>query len=125
MIKRIITVFLICLVIAVSANIINEQLLTQKLRFSLNAIYGFHAIATFIIYFLINLVYKNLPNQAGYAYLISVFIKMGVFVLVFKTSVFSIDALTKPEKITLIVPLFLFLFLEAIFITKLLNLKED
>lgn len=125
MIKRVLTVFIICMLIAICACIINKQLLDTTTRFSIDAVYSFHAIATFTIYLTVNLVYKNLPNQAGYVYLISVFIKMGVFVLLFNTSVFALDALTKPEKTTLIIPLFLFLFTEAFLITKLLNLKED
>ncbi|WP_452221551.1 DUF6168 family protein [Lacinutrix salivirga] len=123
MIKDFITVFFLCLILSISVAFLNSILITQPLRFSLNAIYAYHGIAALIVYALVAITYKNLPNQAGYAYLTTVFIKMGVFVLVFKNSVFSIDVLSKEERLSLIIPLFIFLILEAIFVSKLLNKK--
>ncbi|MGB1210485.1 hypothetical protein CLV86_1797 [Lacinutrix venerupis] len=121
MVKQVLTAFFLCLILAVICILINTQLLVTPLRFSINAIYGFHAIASFIVYVLVFFIYQKMPNQAGYIYLTSVFVKMGVFVLMFKNTVFSIDELTKPERITLLVPLILFLTLEAVLVSKILS----
>lgn len=94
-----------------------------NLRFSLLPIYLFHAIAACLVYLIVEFIADKMPNQAGYAYLASVFLKMGFFVLIFNNTLFGNLELSKPERFSLIVPLFLFLILEALFISKLLNNK--
>lgn len=101
--------------------ILNAQ--EASVFYSLLGVYIFHLIAAMFVYGIVELVAKFLPDQAGYAYLGSIFIKIGFFVLIFKASVFSNVEMPMPERLSLIVPLFLFLFAEAIFIAKLLNNK--
>ncbi|CAM1358428.1 conserved membrane hypothetical protein [Tenacibaculum litopenaei] len=101
--------------------ILNAQ--EASVSYSLLGVYIFHLIAAMFLYGIVELVAKFLPDQAAYAYLGSIFIKIGFFVLIFKASVFSNVELPMPERLSLIVPLFLFLFAEAIFIAKLLNNK--
>lgn len=91
--------------------------------YSLFSVYLFHIIASIIIYVLLELVAEHLPTNAGYAYLALTFIKMGFFVLIFQKVVFGETSLSQPERISLVVPLFLFLTLEAVFAGKLLNSK--
>lgn len=93
------------------------------LSYSLFSVYLFHLISAIIVYGIVELVASKLVNQAGYAYLASVFLKIGFFVLIFKASVFANEELTKPERFSLIIPLFLFLISEAIAVSKLLNSK--
>ncbi|MBA6156241.1 hypothetical protein H3Z83_06870 [Tenacibaculum sp. S7007] len=93
------------------------------LSFSLFSVYLFHVIAATIVYVIVEFIADKMPNQAGYAYLASVFLKMGFFVLVFQATVFANEQLTKPERFSLVIPLFLFLIIEAIAISKLLNSK--
>jgi hypothetical protein len=83
----------------------------------------FHFISTLVIYTLIEGVSCKMPNQAGYAYLASIFLKIGFFVLLFKATIFSDVVLEKEERISLIIPLFLFLIAEAIAVSRLLNSK--
>ena len=83
----------------------------------------FHAISSFLIYLIVEFIAENMPSQAGYAYLASVFLKMGVFILLYKSVIFSDMDISKAEKVSLVIPLFLFLILEAIFCSKLLNKK--
>ncbi|CAL2102385.1 conserved membrane protein of unknown function [Tenacibaculum sp. 190130A14a] len=94
------------------------------LSFSLLKVYSFHVISALIVYTIIELVADKLPNQAGYAYLASIFLKIGFFVLIFQASVFANEALNKPERVSLVIPLFLFLIIEAIAVSKLLNNKQ-
>lgn len=97
--------------------------LEYVLSFSLLKVYLFHLIASSIVFTLVVLVFFKMPNQAGYAYLASVFLKLGFFVLIFKASVFTEVDLTKVERLSLVIPLFIFLISEAIAVSKLLNSK--
>lgn len=123
MIKRII-VFTLTLVVAfASSYFLQTSLWSINLSFSLFNVYMFHAIAAFVVYSIIEVLAEKLPTQAGYAYLAAIFLKIGLFVLVFKDSVMANDSLSKPERISLIIPLFLFLIIEAVGVSKLLSSK--
>jgi hypothetical protein len=65
----------------------------------------------------------KLPSQAGYAYLASMFLKIGFFVMIFQSTIFSDIELEKFERVSLIIPLFLFLIIEAVAVSRLLNSK--
>lgn len=123
MIKRILIVITVLLVLFLVAFNIQNYLTTQTLTFSLLFVYLFHVIAASIVYVIIEIVAEELPNQAGYAYLTLMFLKIGAFVLIFQSSVFSNDNLTQIERVGLVVPLLLFLLTEAIAVSKLLNSK--
>ncbi|WP_299156535.1 DUF6168 family protein [uncultured Tenacibaculum sp.] len=126
MIKRILFFLAAVLIIFAVSYFPHNYVLTSKeiqLSFSLFAVYLFHVIGATIVYVIVEFIADKIPNQAGYAYLASVFLKIGFFVLVFQASVFANGQLTKPERFSLVIPLFLFLILEAIAISKLLNSK--
>lgn len=111
--------FLISFFAHKNINEINGVLLT----FSLLKVYVFNIVAALIIYVLIEATATYLPSNTGYVYLASVFIKMGFFLLIFQKNIFGEIPLTKPERLSLVVPLFFYLFLEAFFAGKLLNTK--
>ncbi|OSY88866.1 hypothetical protein WH52_04170 [Tenacibaculum holothuriorum] len=127
MIKRII-LFIVSILVLFAVSYFSHDMFLMKnetyLSFSLLSVYGFHVIAAIIVYTIVELVASYLPNQAGYAYLASIFLKIGFFVLIFQASVFANEQLTKPERISLVIPLFLFLIIEAIAVSKLLNNKQ-
>lgn len=123
MIKRIVMFAIILVIAFVLVFFLNNYLVQEALSFSMFNVYLFHAVAASVVYVIIELIAEKLPTQAGYAYLGAIFLKIGFFVLIFKDSVFVNDSLTKPEKISLVVPLFLFLIIEAIGVSKLLNSK--
>ncbi len=126
MIKRIIQFIIAVAILFVVSYLPHDYLLSSKdiyLSFSLFSVYLFHVIAATIVYFIVEFIADKMPNQAGYAYLASVFLKIGFFVLVFQASVFANEQLTKPERFSLVIPLFLFLIIEAVAISKLLNSK--
>ncbi len=93
------------------------------LSYSLFKMYLFHAITSIIIYVMIEVVADKLPDQAGYAFLAAVFLKIGFFILLFNGVIFSEIKLELFQRLSLIVPLFLFLIIEAVAIAKLLNAK--
>lgn len=124
MIKRIL-LFLIALsfVFVVSYFLNSYLVMEENFSFSLIQIYLFHTVAALIVYAVVEFVANYLPNQAGYTYLASIFLKIGVFVLLFNATVFTDAHLSKPEKLSLITPLFLFLITEAVAVSKRLNSK--
>lgn len=127
MIKRIVVfvvlVVCLCVLAYVSHNYSNVSS-NAYLRYVLLNVYLYHVVAAVVTYVLVEFVANKLPNSAGYAYLASMCVKIGFFVLIFQSSVFSITAFTTAEKLGLIIPLFLFLILEAGAIFKLLNNKS-
>lgn len=124
MVKRIISyVFIATLLFLVVFFVHQNFMSVEDLQYSLFHVYLFHFISTLVIYTLIEGVSWKMPNQAGYAYLASIFLKIGFFVLLFKGTIFSDIVLEKEGRISLIVPLFLFLIAEAIAVSRLLNSK--
>ena len=124
MVKRIISYIFIAALLFVAVFFVHQNFTdVEDLQYSLSAVYWFHFISTLIIYTLVEGVSWKIPNQAGYAYLASIFLKIGLFVLLFKATVFSEVVLEKEERISLIIPLFLFLIAEAIAVSRLLNSK--
>ena len=124
MLKRIIAVFLIVSLLFLGTFYLHNSLIDiTTLKFSLFGVYLYHPSSVVVIYTLVEFVAKYLPTQAGYAYLMCMLFKIGVFVLLFQDSVFKDVVLTKADKIGLIAPLFLFLIAEAIAVAKLLNSK--
>ncbi len=124
MIKRILYLLIILIVLFSISYSLNNYLSGETvLSFSLLKVYLFHAITAFTVYVIVELIADKMTNQAGYAYLTSVFFKISLFVLIFQNSVFAKEKLSKLEEISLVAPLFLFLIAEAIAVSKLLNNK--
>lgn len=126
MIKRIVLFFAVAIVLFLVTFFSHQYILSAnktELSFSLSSVYLFHIIAASLVYVIIEVIAEKLPTQAGYAYLASIFLKMGFFVLIFNTDLFGNEMLTKPERISLVIPLFVFLITEAIAVSKLLNSK--
>lgn len=124
MVKRILFYVVIIVLLFLIVFFGHQYYLENKtLNFSLLNVYLFHVVSTILIYIIVEFVSWKLPSQAGYAYLASIFLKIGVFVMVFQSSIFSEIELEKFERISLIIPLFLFLIAEAVAVSKLLNSK--
>lgn len=123
MLKRIIiSVAIITAVFFISYGL-NNYLIDIQLPYSLLSVYLFHAIAAIIVYSIVELLYAKLPNQVGYAYLMLMCFKIGAFVLIFQKSIFSVELEALQERISLVVPLFVFLIIEALLVGKLLTNK--
>lgn len=97
----------------------------EKLSYSINAIYLFHFLAFLIIVVSVELLSKRLPDQVGYFYLASVFVKIGLFVLVFKDTLFADSPMNFLERISIVIPFFMFLVFEAIYCGRLMNAVDN
>jgi hypothetical protein len=87
-------------------------------------IYLYFLIATWAVYFIVIGAVGLAPDKVGYLFLALVFIKLGLFLLIFKSTIFSDIGLEKLDKIALFLPLFISMALEALFILKLLKTPQ-
>lgn len=127
MIKRFLSFTLLVVMITVILYVVHIYALDyvgQETAFSLMGMYTFHFVAYLIICLSVEYLYTRLPSQVGYAYLASVFIKIGVFVLVFKSTIFGAEELNMAERLSIVVPMFLFLVFEATYCGRLMNSQQ-
>ena len=126
MTKRILIFTTITLLLFIIGYYINSSLLASNeviVRFSVLQVYAFNAIACAVVYALIEIVSNYLPNETGYLYLGLLMVKLGVFILIFQDALFSEVGLSKAEKASILLPVLVFLGLETIGVSKLLNNK--
>ena len=123
MLKRIIISVAIIIAAFFISYGLNKSLVDIQLQYSLFSVYLFHALSAIIVYLIIEFLFTKLPNQVGYAYLMLMCFKIGAFVLIFQKSVFAVDLEALQERISLVVPLFIFLIIEALLVGKLLTNK--
>lgn len=92
--------------------------------FSLLNVYLFQAIASLllIVFFegLASLT-TRFKDQLGFLYLGSIVVKMLFFCIIFRRVLFSTVVLTKADSLSLLIPIFIFLFYEVYFMIKILN----
>ena len=83
----------------------------------------FFALASFIIcaHFQFFSSIKSLERQLGFIYLPTLFIKGIIFFFAFKSSVFNNDTFNTVERLSLLIPLLIFLGLEVFFVVKILR----
>ncbi|XRE43110.1 hypothetical protein ACIVBQ_001314 [Tenacibaculum discolor] len=124
MIKRILIFTVVVVVLATLGFFINNYFIEKNavsLSFSLLSVYTFNLVASLVIYIAVEIVISYLPNETGYLYLGLMLVKFGVFILLYQDSIFSETGLTKPEKVSILLPILTFLLVEAIGVSKLLN----
>lgn len=97
-----------------------------QLSFSLKEMYAFHAIVSLGICIKIRVLssFKSCFAQLGFLYLATFFIKLILFALFFYNPVFTSMHFEIQEKIALLIPLFIFLFTEAVFVVNIINKKS-
>ena len=99
---------------------------SQEIRFSVFDTNVFFVVTSLIIciHFEIFSNIKKLQLQLGFIYLPTLFIKGILFFAIFKSSIFNSESLTIIERLNLLIPFLLFLFLEVFFITRILKEKQ-
>ena len=115
MIKRILYFISGATVLAVTSFYVHSSLLEElnPIRVSLVKVYLFMLIFSVLIYGAIELMSDYMPTQVGFIYLVTIFIKMGFFILMFKGVIFAEGGMVQAEKYSLVVPMMMFLFFEA------------
>lgn len=85
------------------------------------SMYVFFAGFSILIITAIELLFKTMPNQIGYVFLIGVFIKLGFFTILFLSKGLLEKSVLLPERFAMILPLFLFIGIEVIAVGSLLK----
>jgi hypothetical protein len=85
------------------------------------SIYGFHIVATLIIYIFLLFVDKTFPEKTGFAFLAGGILKMmAVLVFLFPLIKANVND-PVPDIAAFFIPYFLFLFFETFFAVRLIN----
>lgn len=107
---------------------VNEKILENQaisVRFSLFKVYLFHAGFSVLvcINFKVFSTVDNIFPQLGFIYLATIFLKIILFTIFFYTSIFPEETLSQIARLSLLIPMIVFLLTEAFFIAKVLNKK--
>ncbi len=97
-----------------------------QLPFSLKKIYLFHLAFSLLICinFLVLSTVDKFFDQLGFIYLVTIVLKLILFCIIFYKSIFTEDNLSYNTRISLFVPMIIFLLTEAVFIVKILKKKQ-
>jgi hypothetical protein len=129
MIKSILLYSLVFFSLFFIGSSVHENYLEKQdmiLPFSLNKVYLFHLCFSLLICikFLIFSTVDKIFEQLGFIYLVALFLKIVLFGAIFYKVLFVEESLTQIARISLFIPMLLFLLTEAIFVAKILNKKE-
>ncbi|MEO9570989.1 MAG: DUF6168 family protein [Polaribacter sp.] len=101
----------------------NQQI---TLPFSLKKVYIFHLGFSLLICinFLVFSTVNKIFEQLGFIYLGTIILKLILFSLIFQKSLFSKEELSFTARVSLFIPMIVFLLTEAVFVTKILKKKQ-
>ncbi len=99
--------------------------ISVNLQFSLQNVYMFNAIFSLVVctVFLILSEKESIFEKLGFLYLGTLVFKIILFYAVFYNPVFTAQDLTKIERISLLIPIAIFLSVEVYFIARILSRK--
>ncbi len=125
LVKRLLVFNGIIIAVAVLMALLQFSFFYWNLPFSVVSLYVFFCISSVFIVTGIELLYTTMPNNAGYGFLVGMFVKMGLFMMIFYSKMLLLKNIYFADKIFILVPLFVFLFLETLVVTNLLMQKSD
>ena len=129
MIRSIIAYAAIFFCIFIISFSLHEYLLEERqiiLPFSLKKVYLFHLGFSLIIctnFVAISRVEK-IFDQLGYIYLGTILLKLIIFIATFYKSIITGETLLFITRISLLIPMIIFLFIEAIIVAKILKKNQ-
>ena len=105
-------------------NYIEKQAII--LPFSLKKVYLFHLGFSLLICtnFLLFSTVNKIFEQLGFIYLATILIKLILFCIIFYNPIFTKDNLSFSSRVSLIIPVIIFLLTEAIFVAKILLKRQ-
>ncbi|RCS28473.1 hypothetical protein DUT90_00335 [Polaribacter sp. WD7] len=129
MIKSIIFYTIVFFLLFLVSNTLHQFYIESKaiqLPFSLQKVYTFHLGFSLLVCLNIALLSNvdKFTEQLGFVYLVTIFLKLILFSVIFYKSIFTEESLSTIARISLFVPSIIFLLTEAIFIAKILNKKQ-
>jgi hypothetical protein len=96
------------------------------LPFSLKKIYLFHLVFSLLICvnFKLFSIVDKIFEQLGFIYLGTLLLKIVLFCAIFYKSIFAEETLSEIARLSLFIPMIIFLLTEAIFVAKILQKKQ-
>ena len=129
MIKSVVLYFLVFFSIYFISFTIHENWLENQeviLPFSLKKVYLFHLAFSMLIcvnFKLLSIVDK-IFEQLGFIYLGTLLLKIILFCVIFYKSIITEESLSEIARLSLFIPMIIFLLTEAIFVAKILQKKQ-
>ncbi len=129
MIKSVLIYLLVFSFLFFVSYTIHENYLENKeiiLPFLLKKVYHFHLGFSLLICinFKIFSSVDKIFEQLGFIYLGTLFLKITIFCIIFYQPIFGEEILSQTARISLLIPLLIFLLTEVIFVAKILNEKQ-
>lgn len=127
LLKRLLGLILISLFLFISTYFLHShigRLQENSYSFDLVEVYVFHLLYTLILCVSFEIaVFFSPPfkEQLGFIYLASVVLKIFLFFIFFSEVLLQSTLFSKGDKITLLIPLFIFTFFEVMVTVKMLN----
>ncbi|WP_046758523.1 DUF6168 family protein [Kordia jejudonensis] len=130
MIKQIFVYMLVFGMVFFLGDFIHNYYLESQeisLGFSIRNMYAFHAFFSLQLCIIFTLVSHNkkIGPQLGFIYLASFVLKIIAFCAIFYDPLFTVDKLSKTQRVSLLIPMLIFLIVEVCFIIKILNKKHS
>ncbi|MBT8296236.1 MAG: hypothetical protein KJP01_05470 [Gramella sp.] len=100
-----------------------NYVLEKELFFSTLSIYGFHFIATLLIFIFLTYVSKTFGDKTGFAFMACSLLKMLAAVLFLLPMMLNDVANPFQDLMAFFIPYFLFLIFETVSVVKLINTK--
>jgi len=97
-----------------------------SLPYNLLQVYLFFAIVSILIcisFELLASIPNGYHNQLGFIYMATMALKIVLFCVVYRELLFYGTALSKTDSLSLLIPIFIFLFYEVFIISRILNRK--
>lgn len=129
MIKNLFLYTLVFFVLYFFSHFLHQSFIEKQkiiLPFSLQKVYLFHTGFSLLVCMNL-LLFSNVNkiiDQLGFIYLGTILLKLVLFSLLFYSSTIINDSLVLSARISLLIPLIIFLLTEAFFVSKILKRKE-
>ncbi len=116
-------VFLVLLGLGFTTHLSFIKTQTVNVSFSITAVYVFHTLFSFLLcsIFLVLGTSEKWQSQLGFLYLGALIFKVLLFSAIFSSTLFGEEVLTHTEKLSLLIPVFIFLVPEVYFISRILS----
>ena len=129
MIKRILTNSFVLLIVFLIGFLVHNFFIESQqtnIPFSLKKVYLFHLSFSVVlcINFLMLSTIDKVCEQLGFIYLGSILLKITLFCVIFYKSIFMEEELSLSARVSLFIPVILFLATEAIIVAKILKKKQ-
>lgn len=125
-VKRIIAVSVIIIAVLFLGEFLHLYLVDKfewKVDLQIASLYYFFGFGALFTYLLLEVGKSFVPDKIIIIFMVSLMIKLGMFIVLFFGGELEIDTLNMSTRISIVIPLFLFVIIECVL--ALLVLRED